>query len=111
MGWGGVAETELMPRLLVGYTEIRGSKLKKRNGVLKPNFGVGPNESRLCSKPRPRDSAVELLIRHPQVVDVFLQAKRDGAGSGPDLGRHLVRAQHNRDLRIGAFNEWSRVVA
>jgi putative transposase len=28
-----------------------------------------------------------------------------------NLGRHLVRAQHYRDLRIGAFSEWSRVVA
>ena len=28
-----------------------------------------------------------------------------------NLGRHLVRAQHYRDLRIGAFGEWSRAVA
>ena len=28
-----------------------------------------------------------------------------------NLGRHLVRAQHYRDLRISAFGEWSRVVA
>lgn len=28
-----------------------------------------------------------------------------------NLGRHLVRAQHYRDLRKGAFSEWSRVVA
>ena len=28
-----------------------------------------------------------------------------------NLGRHLVRAQHYRDLRIGAFEEWSRAVA
>jgi putative transposase len=28
-----------------------------------------------------------------------------------NLRRHLVRAQHYRDLRIGAFSEWSRVVA
>jgi putative transposase len=27
-----------------------------------------------------------------------------------NLGRHLVRAQHYRDLRIGAFTEWSRAV-
>ena len=38
-----VAETELMPRLLVGYTEVDVSKFKKGNGFLKPNFGVGPN--------------------------------------------------------------------
>ena len=42
MGWGRVVGTELMPRLLVDYTEIGGSKLKKGNGFLTPNFGVGP---------------------------------------------------------------------
>jgi putative transposase len=28
-----------------------------------------------------------------------------------DLGRHLVRAQHYRDLRGSAFTEWNRAVA
>ena len=28
-----------------------------------------------------------------------------------NLGRHLIRAQHYRDLRISAFGEWSRAVA
>lgn len=28
-----------------------------------------------------------------------------------NLGRHLVRAQHYRDLRVSAFTEWSRAVA
>ena len=28
-----------------------------------------------------------------------------------NLGRHLVGAQHYRDLRFSAFNEWSRAVA
>ena len=27
-----------------------------------------------------------------------------------NLGRHLVRAQHYRDLRISAFGEWTRAV-
>jgi putative transposase len=27
-----------------------------------------------------------------------------------NLGRHLVRAEHYPDLRVSAFNEWSRVV-
>ena len=38
-----VAETELMPRLVVAYTEPGCSKLKKGKGFLKPNFGLGPN--------------------------------------------------------------------
>ena len=28
-----------------------------------------------------------------------------------NLGRHLVRAQHYRDLGVSAFSEWSRAVA
>jgi len=28
-----------------------------------------------------------------------------------NLGRHLVRAEHYRNLRVSAFNEWSRAVA
>ena len=44
MEQGRVAETEIMPRPLVDYTETVCSKLKKGNGFLKPNFGVGPND-------------------------------------------------------------------
>ena len=73
-----------------------------------------------------------------EVVDVYLQSKRDGVaakrffkrllrkhGGEPrrfvtahaavqnlfNLGRHLVRAQHYRDLRVSAFGEWNRAVA
>jgi putative transposase len=28
-----------------------------------------------------------------------------------NLGRHLVKAEHYRELRIGAFAEWSRAAA
>ena len=28
-----------------------------------------------------------------------------------NLGRHLIRAEHYRSLRVSAFDEWSRVVA
>ena len=28
-----------------------------------------------------------------------------------NLGRHLIGAQHYRDLRLSAFKEWSRAVA
>jgi len=27
-----------------------------------------------------------------------------------NLGRHLVRAEHYRDLRVNAFEEWARAV-
>ena len=43
MEWGGVAETERMPRLAVGYTEPGGSKSKEGKGFSEPNFGLGLN--------------------------------------------------------------------
>jgi len=42
MEQGRVAETELMPRLVVGNAELGGSKLKKGNRFLKPNFELLP---------------------------------------------------------------------
>ena len=46
MGRGRVIETELMPRLVVDYTELGCGKLKKGKGFLQPNFGVVPNPKR-----------------------------------------------------------------
>jgi len=34
-----------MPRPVVGNTELGGGKLKKGEGFLKPNFGVGPRRA------------------------------------------------------------------
>ena len=28
-----------------------------------------------------------------------------------NLGSHLIRAQHYRDSRVGAFNDWGKAVA
>ena len=52
---------ELMPELVVGYTEYSGSKLKKGKGFLKPNFGVGPKASMPIGY-----LPDEPLILHPQ---------------------------------------------
>ena len=52
MGWGRVTETERMPRLVVGYTDLVGGKLKKGKGFLKPNFGVGPSVNQSSSEGR-----------------------------------------------------------
>jgi len=41
MGQGRVTETEIIPRLVVGYTELGGGKLKKGKGFLEPNFELG----------------------------------------------------------------------
>ena len=56
-----------------------------------------------------------------EVIDVYLQPKRDGTTAKRfvtahaaihnlfNLGRHLVGAQHHRDLRGSAFSEWSKL--
>jgi transposase-like protein len=61
--------------------------------------------------------------RDGEIVDIFLQAKRDRAAAKRFLGahaavsnlcnldRHLVRAEHDRNLRVSAFEEWSRAIA
>lgn len=51
-----VAETEIMPRLVVGYTELDGGKLKKGKGLLAPNFGVGPKPRAITWKRQGRES-------------------------------------------------------
>ena len=43
MGQGGVIGSELMPRLVVGYTKLGGSKLQNWDGFSKPNYDLGPN--------------------------------------------------------------------
>ena len=43
MEWGRVTDTEPMPKLVVGYTELGCSKLKNWKGFSKPNFERGPS--------------------------------------------------------------------
>jgi hypothetical protein len=46
VGWGRVVETDLMPSLVVGYTETVCGKLKNPKRFLKPNFERGPKPVR-----------------------------------------------------------------
>ena len=43
--------------------------------------------------------AQKFLSAHAAVYNLF------------NMGRHLIRAQHYRDLRVSAFSEWGRAVA
>ncbi|MEH6517834.1 MAG: hypothetical protein V7742_14215 [Halioglobus sp.] len=52
-----------MPRLLVGYTEPGGSKLKKDNRFLKPNFGVGLNPETILTASPQRQNNLTLYVR------------------------------------------------
>ena len=49
-GVGGVSETELMPRLVVGYTELDCGKLKRGKGLLESNLGVLPKLGYRCDR-------------------------------------------------------------
>lgn len=43
--------------------------------------------------------AQRFLVAHAAVSNLF------------NLGRHLIKAEHHRILRVSAFAEWSRAVA
>jgi putative transposase len=72
-----------------------------------PNFRTLAEQSHEATRVRERGmrkfksvgQAQKFLSVHAAVYNLF------------NLGRHLVRAQHYRDLRVSAFFEWSRTVA
>ena len=45
------------------------------------------------------EQAQKFLTAHATVYNLF------------NMGRHLIRAQHYRDLRVSAFADWGRAVA
>jgi transposase-like protein len=113
-----------MPRLVVGNTELDGSKLKKGKGFLKPNFGVGSNRFPAIHSTEPYENnraeqsheATRARERGMRKFKSVGQSQRFlGAHAAVsnlfNLGRHLVRAKHYRDLRVIAFEEWGRAVA
>ena len=103
-----MTETELMPRLLVGYTELSDSKLKTGKGILEPNFGVGPNPEKSHGSDkcvRAKDAAIQI-----SQVQRFL-GSHAAVSNLLNLGRHLVRAEHNWGLRVSAVEEWGSTVA
>jgi hypothetical protein len=75
-----VAVTEPMPRLVVGYTELGCSKLKKGKGFLKPNFELGP--SRLA---RTGQQDYELVMLRPHLYPVCFSSACYTGSSHPDM--------------------------
>ncbi len=83
------------------------SKLKSGKQFSRPNFRTMAEQSheaaRLMKRGMRRFKSVRRAQRfvtsHAAVSNLF------------NLGRHLVRAQHYRDLRMSAFNNSSRAVA
>ncbi len=88
----GVAHRELMPET------IRSTQQYENNRAEQSHKATRVRE-RGMRKFKSARQAQRFVTTHAAVQNLF------------NLGRHLVRAEHYRDLRVSAFGEWSRAVA
>jgi putative transposase len=88
----GVAHRELIPE------EIHSTKQYENNRVEQSHETTRVRE-RGMPKFKSARHAQTFLTAHATVQNLF------------NLGRHLIGAQQYRNLRVTAFNEWSRAVA
>lgn len=88
----GVAHRELIPEA------IHSTELYENNRVEQSHEATQARE-RGIRKFKSIRQAQRFLDAHAAVHNLF------------NLGRHLVRAEHYRNLRISAFTEWGRAVA
>jgi putative transposase len=93
----GVAHRELMPDVTHDNSQYANNRAEQSHEPTRVRERVmrGAAFRRFKSMKQ----AQRFLGAHAAVSNLF------------NLGRHLVRAQHYRDLRISAFEEWSRAVA
>ena len=88
----GVAHRELMPETIHSTKQYENNRAEQSHEATRVR-------ERGMRKFKSVGQAQRFLSAHAVVSNLF------------NLGRHLVRAQHYRDLRMSAFNEWSRAVA
>ncbi|MFT4520986.1 MAG: putative transposase [Halioglobus sp.] len=88
----GVAHRELIPE------SIHSTKQYENNRAEQSHEATRVRE-RGMRKFKSMRQAQRFVSTHAAVQSLF------------NLSRHLVGAQHYRDLRVSAFNEWSRAVA
>ena len=88
----GVAHRELVP-------DVIHSTEQYENNLAEQSHEATRVRERGMRKFKSVKQAQRFVTAHAAVSNLF------------NLGRHLVRAQNYRDLRIGAFREWSRAVA
>jgi putative transposase len=88
----GVAHRELIP------DTIHSTEQYENNRAEQSHEGTRVRE-RGMRKFKSMRQAQKFVATHAAVHNLF------------NLGRHLVRAQQYRDLRVGAFEEWGRAVA
>ncbi len=88
----GVAHRELIPETIHDMSQYANNRAEQSHEQTR----VRERGMRKFKSPA---QAQRFLGVHAAVYNLF------------NLGRHLISAQHHRDLRTGAFTEWSRAVA
>ena len=88
----GVAHRELMPETIYSTQQYENNRVEQSHEATRVR-------ERGMRRFKSAGQAQRFLTAHAAVQNLF------------NLGRHLVRAQHYRDLRVSAFDEWSRAVA
>ena len=93
----GVAHRELIPEAIHSTEQYENNRAEQSHEATKVRErGMrGPASRKFKSV----GQAQRFVTAHVAVQNLF------------NLGRHLIRAQHYRDLRVSAFNDWSRAVA
>ena len=87
-----VAQRDLMPDSIHTTKQYENNRAEQSHEVTRVR-------ERGMRKFKSERQAQRFLSAHAAVQNLF------------NLGRHLVNAQHYRDLRTSAFGEWSRMVA
>ena len=88
----GVAHRELIPEAIHSTQQYENNRAEQSHESTRVR-------ERGMRKFKSTVQAQRFLGAHAAVSNLF------------NLGRHLVKAEHYRNLRIGAFSEWSRAVA
>jgi putative transposase len=88
----GVAHRELMPDVIHDDSQYANNRAEQSHEVTRVI-------ERVMRKFKSVRQAQRFLGTHAAVSNLF------------NLGRHLVSAEHYRNLRVSAFTEWSRAVA
>ncbi len=88
----GVAHRELIPEAIHSTEQYENNRAEQSHEATRVR-------ERGMRRFKSASQAQRFVTAHAAVHNLF------------NLGRHLVRAQHYRDLRISAFGEWGRAVA
>src|SRR5210317_2329807 len=88
----GVAHRELIPETFHSIKQYENNRAEQSHEATRVR-------ERGMRRVKSMTQAQRFVTAHAAVSSLF------------NLSRHLVRAQHYRDLRVSAFEEWGRVVA